>query len=336
MIRLQTDRLFERAIERHDEYLLPLADLIGPLRDHGIDIASAEGDVALIDLREQAGPFDRPTIVFDRHDGGFLWGRSGPGDGESRRLLCDPMVVGQLKIARYRSLEDYDSPPTDRALHARVIQRYHADADPLGNETVAPAISPSGYHKIRLMPGFWAFEQCCPVAETTIDLHAPRQLDVYCAATIQYDCRAVVWHRRRALDVLATLRHARVMLARGRLMPVPVYHRLLLDSKICVSPWGYGETCHRDYEALLAGCILIKPRTDFSESLLPLDEGRHYFACRPDFEDLPDLIGSILSQWTRLVEHRRECRQYVLDGRRLDWLADRVADELSSVIGNLA
>ena len=37
------------------------------------------------------------------------------------------------------------------------------------------------------------------------------------------------------------------------------YYRELLRSRICVSPFGYGELCWRDFEAILCGCLLVKP-----------------------------------------------------------------------------
>ena len=37
------------------------------------------------------------------------------------------------------------------------------------------------------------------------------------------------------------------------------YYRELTSSKICVSPFGYGEIRWRDFEAIICGCLLIKP-----------------------------------------------------------------------------
>ena len=37
------------------------------------------------------------------------------------------------------------------------------------------------------------------------------------------------------------------------------YMRELRASKICFSPFGYGEVCWRDYEAILSGAVLLKP-----------------------------------------------------------------------------
>ena len=37
------------------------------------------------------------------------------------------------------------------------------------------------------------------------------------------------------------------------------YYAEMMRSKICLSPFGYGEICWRDFEAVLCGCLVIKP-----------------------------------------------------------------------------
>ena len=37
------------------------------------------------------------------------------------------------------------------------------------------------------------------------------------------------------------------------------YYREMMRSKICLSPFGYGEICWRDFEAILCGSLIVKP-----------------------------------------------------------------------------
>jgi hypothetical protein len=37
------------------------------------------------------------------------------------------------------------------------------------------------------------------------------------------------------------------------------YYREMIDSKICLSPFGFGEICWRDFEAVICRCLLVKP-----------------------------------------------------------------------------
>ena len=69
------------------------------------------------------------------------------------------------------------------------------------------------------------------------------------------------------------------------------YMRELFNAKLCFSPFGYGEMCWRDIEAILAGAVLIKPRMDHLETLPELyDPGVTYLPSRWDFTDLADIV----------------------------------------------
>ncbi|MDR2792514.1 MAG: glycosyltransferase [Treponema sp.] len=41
--------------------------------------------------------------------------------------------------------------------------------------------------------------------------------------------------------------------------PQKQYYRELTDSQMVLSPFGWGEVCHRDFEAIMAGALLLKP-----------------------------------------------------------------------------
>lgn len=44
------------------------------------------------------------------------------------------------------------------------------------------------------------------------------------------------------------------------------YHSSMSNSKVCLSPFGDGEMCWRDFEAIVHGAILIKPDVSFLET----------------------------------------------------------------------
>ena len=77
------------------------------------------------------------------------------------------------------------------------------------------------------------------------------------------------------------------------------YYREMISSKICVSPFGYGEICWRDFEAIICGCLLVKP--DISHVETNPDVFRPYETYVPvkwDFSDLEE-----------------KCTHYLMDGR---------------------
>jgi hypothetical protein len=67
------------------------------------------------------------------------------------------------------------------------------------------------------------------------------------------------------------------------------YYREMLSSKICVSPYGYGEICWRDFEAVLCGCLLIKPNMAHVETWPDIfKENETYVSVRWDYRDLDE------------------------------------------------
>lgn len=80
---------------------------------------------------------------------------------------------------------------------------------------------------------------------------------------------------------------------------VGVKHRQFIkemkSSKLCFSPFGYGEICWRDIEAVVSGCVLIKP--DMGH--LDMDPMVHipnetYVPVKWDFSDVEDKVMALL------------------------------------------
>ena len=76
-----------------------------------------------------------------------------------------------------------------------------------------------------------------------------------------------------------------------------VYYQEMLRSRICVSPFGYGEICWRDFEAILCGCVLVKPDMSHVETepdiFVP---DVTYVPVRWDYADLAAKLRELLAQ----------------------------------------
>jgi hypothetical protein len=75
-----------------------------------------------------------------------------------------------------------------------------------------------------------------------------------------------------------------------------MYYEEMRSSKICVSPFGYGELCWRDFETVLMGSLLIKPdmshvRTE-PNIFIP---GETYVPVRWDYGDLAEVCARYLA-----------------------------------------
>jgi len=87
---------------------------------------------------------------------------------------------------------------------------------------------------------------------------AERPFDVVCRANI--NPQSWMYHLRKGIaPALQAIKGEYRILTPTERVPQDVYYQEMLSSKICVSPFGYGEICWRDFEAVLCGCVLFKP-----------------------------------------------------------------------------
>ena len=79
------------------------------------------------------------------------------------------------------------------------------------------------------------------------------------------------------------------------------YLKKLQQSKICISPFGQGEICFRDFEAMLMGTILLKPDQSIIQTAPDMFiEGETYIGCKLDWSDLEEKIEYILDNFVEL------------------------------------
>lgn len=311
---------------RYETFLIdPLLRLEGPLRDHGVALVEQAPDVLLVDIEQTEGiDPGLPLILFDRSDGAPLWWHGTGRVDEALRWLRAPQVRGMIKVCRYTGGALYNTPWVGGAYHLHRVHEATPEAFPAWKPVAFPEVTESDLAKIELGYGYWAFGECDWLSGRIIDLEAPRSIDVSCAATVDYASPLVRHHRSLALERVQQLRGVRTVVGRGRVVEHAAYCQLLCNCRICVAPWGWGETTIREYEAMLAGCVVIKPRTDFIESYPTFDE-RHYIPCAVDFSDLPEKAADVLAHWDRYTALRHANRELVLALRQPETLAGRMA-----------
>ena len=104
------------------------------------------------------------------------------------------------------------------------------------------------------------------------------------------------WYgRMREHATAKALSIARIRIAAGGVVSQRKYLAELQSSKICFSPFGYGEVCWRDYEAVMCGALLIKPDMGHVETdpdiFVPFES---YVPVRWDFSDLEEKVKHFL------------------------------------------
>jgi hypothetical protein len=126
------------------------------------------------------------------------------------------------------------------------------------------------------------FQRKFPVESRNIDLHS------------RIAVKGTEWYtrmRQEALDKTLALEGRIHVVCRGR-VDRDAYFRELYQSKICFSPFGYGEICWRDFEAMFTGSLLLKPDMShidcYPEAFLPNE------TYVPLAWDLSDFEGKIM------------------------------------------
>ncbi len=160
-------------------------------------------------------------------------------------------------------------------------------------------VPPSALGKLRIAPNFltdpgllriFLDSALPPTAGRRIDLHA--RLGGTDKPGWYGEMRRRADTAARALGGLAIATGTGI--SRGEFMDE------MRQSKVCFSPFGYGELCWRDIEAMAAGAVLLKP--DMSHLRTEPDlfrDGETYVACRWDFADVDDKVRALLADEDR-------------------------------------
>lgn len=334
---------YQPAESRAAPYMHPVQRCLGAFAQFGIDFhlhhAETDGqadevldgdyDVLLLHekpLYEPALDCGRPIVFLERVDGAQL--------RESRNYL--DRIAGVIKAYTFR----------DRTFYNRTFDRYHIDVlhaarircgHPLWKDSryAHPPLSQPDLAKIRTGYGFGAWHNLSWAVTADIDLAAPRPTDVHFAGSTGdvYQASEVAVHRNLALYAARRWRGPHVAVS-GRPWPMREYHRSIIDSKCVLCPWGWGESTHRDYEAMLLGAVMIKPDTDHVETWPDIYRaGETYVACEPDFSDVHEKIDHIVKHFDDYRPMREQARQLILDAWPAERIAERLATQIKELVG---
>jgi hypothetical protein len=156
-------------------------------------------------------------------------------------------------------------------------------------------------NKLHLGPGFFTSRKMLPTftlsdkpvfSEKTIDVHA------------RLAVKGSDWYQAMREHALLMCNKVKTnSIISSELVSFRQYWKELEAARICFSPFGYGEVCWRDYEAIMSGALLIKP--DMSHIKMEPNIFIPFVTYIPiswDFSDLPEKIEYYL----RNKEEREE------------------------------
>lgn len=204
--------------------------------------------------------------------------------------VVEPYVDWYFKKSLFRERALYGTPfRGDTNLTEYYGARYGIEADPVDWRVPGALFS-----KLRLSPNFLTAPQflhnfrpgeCLAQERRTIDVQTRlgRRGSPWYQAMRTHSIEAIA-----AIPGLTVSPHGRISRAE--------YMAEMRNSKLCFSPFGYGELCWRDIEAFQAGAVLIKPDMGHLETLPDLYEpGVTYLPVQWDFSDLGDVVERALA-----------------------------------------
>jgi hypothetical protein len=93
----------------------------------------------------------------------------------------------------------------------------------------------------------------------TVDFSGSKRRFAVHARIDPVNCLSIAYQRWLFLNCIKKLIPKKRELFLTGIVSQNQYYRELTDSKIVLSPFGWGEVCFRDFEAILAGALLFKP-----------------------------------------------------------------------------
>lgn len=151
-----------------------------------------------------------------------------------------------------------------------------------------------------------------------------RSIDVFYAGTMSYANKLVDSHRESLVENLTSIKNRNVLIGQGNVFHQDRFHDTIIQSKIFISPYGSGTYSWKDFEAIFAGCVLIKPKADFIShyGFKIYEKNKYCVSCNPDFSDVHEIIESILTNLDHYAAFASDARQAIFDACSLEQYAD--------------
>lgn len=109
------------------------------------------------------------------------------------------------------------------------------------------------------------------------------------------------WQRNRVISLFNL--NNDLKLKTGEIISKNKYLKELRESKTCVSPFGHGEICYRDFEAIINGCVLIKPDMSHIKTWPDLyKKNETYVSVKWDLSDLEDKLHQVITNYDQYKE----------------------------------
>jgi len=187
------------------------------------------------------------------------------------------------------------------------------------------------FNKVELWYNFGIYQMMKIFINQRPNFSSDRPVDINFYGTTKYGrhSQAITDHRKGCMEQIKKLKRCKIDIKETRAAGKRRYATSLLNSKIGISPWGLGEKCYRDFEAIYSGCILIKPDTSFVLDWMDTYnlKNKLYVPCATNFSDLQEKVDYVKQNWKQLTDFRIEASKKLLTY----WNGETIANHIAGV-----
>lgn len=257
-------------------------------------------------------------------------------DGDDDSCVQWPEVLAQVdrwvKKHAFRDASDYARRYLGKSNLTDMVSREHGYSFEDNVIRSSGPVSQAGVDKLLLG---WNIALDDKIVDLVATLPAveqqPRDIDVCSRAFVKPD----VWIyplRGPLVERIEAMKDRFKVLAPRERVSQEQYYAEMLRSRICVSPFGYGELCWRDFEAVLCGCLLVKPSMShvrtYPDIFVP---GETYAPVRWDYSDLSEVCARYLDDEPERARVAARARATLLEALGESAFIERVALMLSQL-----
>lgn len=246
----------------------------------------------------------------------------------------EPLVDLYLRKALFRDRRDFLTP----RLGDTNLTEYYMTLYGIPGRVVDRQVPVALLDKLGLMPNFLTAPHLMPQFLGELPDLKGRPIDLHARIATQ----GTPWYQamrehaaRVTCDLPGIVTTPKDRIAQTRFLEE------MRQSKLCWSPFGYGELCWRDIEAYMTGAVLIKPDVSHLDSLPDLYRPHEtYLPVRWDFSDFEDVVRNALANPENLrriaLTAFQACRDYLNKGRFVDDCAGHLTIADASIVTDAA
>ena len=254
-----------------------------------------------------------PLIILEHTDGTSL--------EISRNFIDLENIIGVIKGSVFTNYDFYNSNLVEGMYHGNFMNSLSLP------ESKTKKVNPIFFNKIELGYSFG----CFPSNKRFLNYELKKEKDILISfvGNIDYHrSKLVTNHRKLALSNLNKIKNS---FGSSLKLKQKDYDDILLRSKFCLSPYGYG-VCYRSFESIYSGSVMIQPESNYLKTWPNIfEENISYVKCNSDFSNLDQICNMPLNKYENFLSNSLKLRNILFESY---WKDEIIGNHLKNIILN--